>query len=91
MAAFSRIHACSPELHPLLKAHAITRYWKMTGAEQKLVKKQLAEMQATEVADNKALVQAAKKEEKKKERGRKKRHAAKKASVPNKQTVKLIQ
>jgi hypothetical protein len=71
MAAFSRIHACSPELHPLLKAHAITRYWKMTGAEQKLVKKQLAEMQAKEVADNKALVQAAKKEEKKKERGRK--------------------
>lgn len=63
----------------------------MTGAEQKLVKKQLAEMQAKEVADNKALVQAAKKEEKKKERGRKKRHAAKKASVPKKQTVKLIQ
>ncbi len=55
------------------------------------MKKQLAEMQATEVADNKALVQAAKKEEKKKERGRKKRHAAKKASVPKKHTVKLIQ
>jgi hypothetical protein len=33
---FSRITS------PLLKAHAITCYWNMTGAEQKLVEKQLA-------------------------------------------------